>query len=207
MLYKSTVLAGLASVASAHIFANPVVIARGIEARQTDAAGSSACASAGLSLITALPLPPADLINWVLQNPITDACDLSKIPASLSPAISSYQTVALSFISAHSSELSSIASACPDATSLLDGLDVATLTCGAGSTGTGVTTATSGAGGSGATPTSGAGGSGTTGTTGSAGGAGSASSTSKSTAGAARETGFVAAAVAAAGFLGAVAAL
>ncbi|KAK0645705.1 hypothetical protein B0T16DRAFT_390269 [Cercophora newfieldiana] len=201
MLYKTGTILGFVAAASA--YANPAHVAVKLQARQTDVAGITACASALLEFATLVPTPPPEVVSWAVENPITDACDWeAKVPASLAPAISSYQTVALSFLSAQSSKLVSLVSICPDVSSALSVVEQATLTCGdSGSSKTGSASASATAGtGSGSTPA--AGGAGSTGTK-----TGGAGATGQSTAGGARETGFVGAAIAAAGFLGVVAVL
>ncbi|KAK0627477.1 hypothetical protein B0T14DRAFT_493561 [Immersiella caudata] len=199
MLYKATIL-GFAAAASASLL-HPADAVAHIQARQTDVAGATACISALAELLTLIPTPPPEVLSWALENPITDACDMTKLPESLSSAASSYQSEAVSFLVKESAKLSSIVSVCPDASSALNAIDQATLTCdAAGSTKTGSadTSATDAATKSGASSGPG---SQTTGTT------GGARSSSTQTAGGARETGFVGAAIAAVGFLGVVAAL
>ncbi|KAK4449887.1 hypothetical protein QBC34DRAFT_379946 [Podospora aff. communis PSN243] len=204
MLHKATIL-GLAAAASAS-FVNPAHVAANLVARQTDGSDATACISALAELITLIPTPPPEIIEWALSNTaVTDPCSVS-IPDSIAPAVSSYQSVAISFLSAESAKISSIASVCPDASSVLGAIDQVTLTCDAGASAskTGSTEATP----TGGSATKSGSGSQTTGTgTGTGTAAGGSGSSSTQTAGGARETGFVGAAIAAVGFLGVVAAL
>jgi hypothetical protein len=201
MLHKATIL-GLAAAASAS-FVNPAHVAANLVARQTDASDATACISALGELITLLPTPPPEIIEWALSNTAaTDPCSVS-IPDSIAPAVSSYQSVAISFLSAESAKISSLVSACPDASTVLGAIDQVTLTCDAGASKTTGSTEATPTGGS-ATKSGSGSGSQTTGTGTAAGGS---RSSSTQTAGGARETGFVGAAIAAVGFLGVVAAL
>jgi hypothetical protein len=223
MLYKTTIVAGLATAVAANGLApaHAALHKRAVLARQTASTVPSAtvggdiaaCATAAAALLTSLPTPPADLASALATVTITDVCSYS-IPASLSAPLSSYESSLVSWASAHDAELSSAVSLCPDLSSAFQSIDDLTEGCATQTSGGSVSptgtgsvtttpTATGGAGGSGGSGTTG-GGSGGSGTTG--GGSGGASTTRSSSAGGARETAFVGAAMAAAGFL-AVAAL
>lgn len=138
--------------------------------RQTDVAVATAC----LSIIKTLPTPPPALTEEWIKNPPKDVCSIS-IPASLSSDWSAYTSSAASWFEAHSSDLSK----CPGADMYKSKSPV---DCKAGSGGS-ETTAGS--------PTTG--GSAPTGTV-------SGGSQPSKTGAAARETGMVFAAIAAAGF-------
>ena len=225
MLYKTTIVAGLATAVAANGLApaQAGLQKRAVLARQTASTVPSAtvggdiaaCATAAAALLTSLPTPPADLASALATVTITDVCSYS-IPASLSAPLASYESSLVSWASAHDAELSSAVSLCPDLSSSFQSIDdltegCATQTSGgsASATGSGSVTTTptttgsgSGSGGGGGSGTTG-GGSGGSGTTG--GGSGGASTTRSSSAGGARETAFVGAAMAAAGFLAAAA--
>lgn len=181
---------------------------------------ATACLESLMSLYSSLPTPPPQLVSWEQTASVTDLCSIS-IPSSLSSAFSSYETEASSWYSDHSSAIDAALSACPQYSSAA--ASMCSVTTGGAGGGTATTT------GGGNMTTTGSGASGTrmatttgqtTGTTSSAaskssGGAShSGSGTSGATAAASsthnaapRETGFVAGAVAVAGFLGVVAAL
>jgi uncharacterized membrane protein YgcG len=166
---------------------------------------SLTCLTALQSLYSTVPTPPPELVKYEESNPPTDPCTYS-VPNSLTSQFTSYEMAVRSWYDQHSSEFISALSACPQFSSLTDaGPSVCTTPAvgGGGSGGSG------GQGGGGAKTTanggSGSGGGGRAGDTATGAGATGATGTSKNAG--ARETGFVAAAVAAAGFLGAVAAL
>ncbi|KAK3318154.1 hypothetical protein B0H66DRAFT_226433 [Apodospora peruviana] len=212
MLAKTTILTtALAALVSADALIYPGHLAakRDLElaARQTDGGDSAtACLEPLLSAYSSLPTAPPELSSIS----IVDACDVT-IPPAVAPVYSSYSSEVVSWFGEHSSAIFSALSQCPMYSSFIDqgGIDVCTsvLVGGAGGGSTPASTTVdaapsqTGANGSGAAaPTDAA-------PTTPAGGAGAATTTTPVKAFAARETGFVGAAVAAVGFLGVVAAL
>ncbi|KAB5555090.1 infection structure specific protein [Coniochaeta sp. 2T2.1] len=224
-------IGALASLTTAqyHAAIHPGLVAkRDLAARQTDTGGdddsgldaATSCISDLMSIYSSLPTPPPEIFSWEEANTITDPCSIT-IPASLSSAFSSYESEALSWFSEHSAEIEDALSDCPLYSSLAPGdgdapVDVCTERVGGG--GGQVTTTreegddddtkTTDAAGTTTRTTAGrTTGTGTTSTpTGSGTGAGQVASTQSGNVGP-RETGFVAGAVALAGFLGVVAAL
>lgn len=150
----------------------------GILPRQTDAA-ASACSS----IIKSIPTPPSALVSALAKNPATDLCKFS-VPASLSKEFGSYTSSISSFFDKNKGQLTK----CPGFSQIKS---QAPIDCKAAAS----TTAKSTSGSATAKTTAGAKTTGT-GTTASA----QQTGTSSSKAGAARETGMVMAAVAAAGF-------
>ncbi|KAH8911170.1 hypothetical protein BR93DRAFT_964984 [Coniochaeta sp. PMI_546] len=225
-MLTAPILLGLAATTATafyHEAIHPGALAakRDLVARQssTDSGASAAtsCLSGLLSIYSSLPTPPPAIVSWEESATFTDPCSIT-IPASISAEFSSYESQALSWFTAHSSELYSALSQCPQYSSVAGGAgDSAPPVCTAGTgggsgsgsgSGAGTTTTTDAS--TTTTKTSG-----TTSATGSGSGS-SAGSSSTTSAGAAstqsknagpRETGFVAGAVAVAGFLGVVAAL
>ncbi|OIW28661.1 hypothetical protein CONLIGDRAFT_389627 [Coniochaeta ligniaria NRRL 30616] len=205
----------LALAAATAVSANyhPVALAakRDLIARQSstdETAAATSCLSAVLSIYSSLPTPPPEILSWEQTAAFTDPCSIS-IPASIAPAFSSYESEALSWFTAHSSELFSALSQCPQESSAVGGSTPDICTGGAGGGGGAGKTTTTDAAGNAGTTTKGTGttaaATGSAGTAGTSTGAGAAAST-HSNAGP-RETGFVAGAVAVAGLLGVVAAL
>lgn len=207
MYTKSILIAALTATVSADLgVIHPGLLAakRDIEARASSTSfdtGATACLDALLSIYSGAPTPPPEVISWETASPITDPCQTLVIPGSISAAFSSYESAAVSWYSAHSSEIFSALSQCPQYS--------AVATAGAGG-GAAPPLCTNGAGGGGAggatvTNTQNAGtittGTSTATTTGNAAGGSSTKNASP------RETSFVGAAIAAAGFLGVVAAL
>lgn len=191
-----TLLAVTASTASAAgSYRQPHQVKRdlALAIRQT-AAPEATCLSALLSAYGSVPTPPPELVSFYATHTPTDACDTGSIPATLSPVYQTYESSIFSWFTAHSSAIYSALSQCPAYTSNIAQSPVCT-------------SALPGAGGAGSGPaaTTTAAGSGATGA-GSGSGSGSSGSTATKNAGP-KETGFVAAAVAAAGFIGAIAAL
>lgn len=211
-MHSKSLLIALAATASAEFALHPHhnAVKRGLAARETASAtgGSDAgCLTGLVSLYSSLPTPPPELISYETEHPQTDPCSFS-VPDSLTSAFSSYETAVSSWANDHMSDISSALSACPAASSYSSLTDLGSCSTGAGkATGTGdinITAATTQSGGD-VTGTPG----GDNGSNGGNGGNGSSGSggSSVSKAAAPRETGFVAGAIAAAGFLGAVAAL
>lgn len=221
---------------------------RELSARQTqtddDTSAATSCLDGLMSIYSTLPTAPPEIVSWEEANTITDPCSIS-IPASISSAFSAYETAAVSWYSAHSSDLFAALSQCPELSSIAGGADTPSVCTGAaGGAATGSPAQTTG-GGDDATASTGAAAAQTTtdaagnasttttkaagtttdaagkvstittkaaGTTTKAAGTGSAASSAgaastKSTNAGPRETAFVGAAVAAAGFLGVIAAL
>ncbi|KAI0377995.1 hypothetical protein F5Y04DRAFT_262736 [Hypomontagnella monticulosa] len=158
------------------------------------------CTTSLVSIITDVPTPPANVESYLSQfgatadltNPAV-LCEVTKVPASISADYSSYDQAASSWFNKHSSEIDALASKCAGdeyVASVEQAMSALNIYIGNGCSGT--------LGAPGATTTS-AGGSGDA----SGGASGNAQSTSPSTALAARPTGMVAGAVAAAGVLGA----
>jgi hypothetical protein len=177
MFAKTALLAVLVgSVAARHglLYPGALAVERDLEARQTNAA---ACAEAEASIYQGLPTPPPAIVSYEATHTATDPCSVT-VPASLSSDFSSYESAVASWFAAHSSQIESVMSQCPQFST--------PATAGSGCS-------TSAAGGSGATAAAGT-------TTG-----GSASSASKNVG--PRETGLTGAALAAAGLFGFVAAL
>lgn len=194
---------------------------RDLVARQssTDDGTSAAtsCLSGLMSIYSSLPTPPPEILSWEQTATFDDPCSIT-VPGSISAAFSSYESEALSWYTAHSSELDAALSQCPQYSSVAGGAgDSAPPVCtggtgsGVGGSGAGATTTTDSAGQASTTTTAKTSGTTNTGSAGTSSGASSttsagAASTQSKNAGP-RETGFVAGAVAVAGFLGVVAAL
>ncbi|RKU48849.1 hypothetical protein DL546_007655 [Coniochaeta pulveracea] len=205
----------------------------GADPSETGSGSAKDCASAILSVVTSVPSPPPEYLSWAATVSVTDPCHFS-IPSSLSSAFKSYESEAVSWYSAHSSELSSALSQCPQYSSVASGGAIPTNFCTGGGGGAGLTSSDAGTSGTmtteAGTETTGsaettvaAGSSGAAGTTGgaettgasgsktSSGASGSktssASSTSATPNAGHRENGLVGAVVAAVGFVGVVAAL
>jgi hypothetical protein len=149
-------------------------------ARQTNLP-SGDCLNAILSLATIAPLPPSDIVSFVETASITDVCAYStRLPASLTGEWNSYESQVSSWYTAHSVEISSALASCPsDYSTSVGPCSTAINLASSGTGGSVTTTAASGSSGQG--------------------------SPSKNVG--PRETGFVAAAIAAAGFLGGIVAL
>jgi hypothetical protein len=162
------------------------------------AAETTGCYASLLDAVRTVPTPAAELLDHDYEN-VDDICSYS-FPNSLTSAFSSYESAVSSWYSAQSSVIDSALSACPEYSS---DWDYVTSFCGsATTTTTGTDTPASNAASATATGNS------TTFTsvTGTA-TRGSATSTFATANAGPRETGFIAGVVAAAGFLGAVAAL
>ncbi|KAI2640795.1 hypothetical protein GGS26DRAFT_177994 [Hypomontagnella submonticulosa] len=159
------------------------------------------CTTSLLSIITDIPTPPPKVESYLSQfastADLTDPaviCEVTKVPESVSADYSSYDQAASSWFNKHNSEIDALASKCAGdeyVASIDQAVSALNIYIGNGCSGT--------LGAPGATTTTGTG-------SGSTAGA-SAASTSPSTALAARPTGIVAGAVAAAGVLGAAALL
>ncbi|KAK6082589.1 infection structure specific protein [Seiridium cupressi] len=206
MYTKTFAVATLVAAASAQL---PAVVRRDfLEARQTaslDAACQSAVASV-LPLYQEIPTPPEDLQSVTLP---ADPCETPSFTGTLASEYSSYTSEVLDWYTSHSAELLSALASCTELASYASEVPVcssfasgalSSATAGATTTDDSSASATATGGSSSAT---GAGSSAATAT-------GSASATktgaaSVSQAGGARETGFVAGVIAAAGFVGAVA--
>ncbi|KAI2614020.1 uncharacterized protein GGS25DRAFT_469995 [Hypoxylon fragiforme] len=210
MLSKTTTLAvlGLASTAMALNHPNALrslnslreehVVVEVRQAETTESAtvtesGASnlACASSALAIITDAPEPPDNLLSyfssWAQTADLTDPAALcavtADVPQSLSSDYSAYDQQASSWFAKHSSDVAALASQCgdtEDAASVSQIVYALSAYVGSNCTGT-LSTGTA---------------------TGTAAGA-----SSTQTGAAARPTGFVAGAMAAAGFLGVAAAL
>jgi len=149
-------------------------------ARQTSLPPSD-CLSALLGLATIVPFPPEDIISFAETASITDPCQYAtRLPASLTAEWNSYENEISSWYTAHSAEVSSALASCP-----------ASYTSTVGPCSNAISVTSSGKGGSTATTA--------------ASGSSGADSASKNVG--PRETGFAAAAIAAAGFLGGLVAL
>ncbi|KAI1397375.1 hypothetical protein F4819DRAFT_86386 [Hypoxylon fuscum] len=162
-------------------------------ATTTETAGSLECTASALSIITDAPTPPSNLVSYFesfvstadLSNPSVLCQITQNIPQSVSSDYSSYDQQASSWFSKHSSEIQDLASKCGDnenAASVSQVVSALDAYAGA--------SCTSSLGSLGASATGAANG-----------------GSSVSTALAARPTGIIAGAVAAAGFLGAAVAL
>ncbi|KAI0097390.1 hypothetical protein GGR51DRAFT_470854 [Nemania sp. FL0031] len=186
-----------------------------IEVRQDGLESNPACSSAFSAVSTlyqSVPTPPADLLSATLP---TDPCVTPTFTGKLESEWNSYTSAALEWYTSNSDEILSFVTACsgiveapyltePSCSSGVTGTTAAATTTsealttsssGSGVTSTGAAATSSGASSSGASSSAGAASS-------------SSASSSVSTGAAPRETGFVvAAAMAAAGFMGAVAAL
>ncbi|KAL2020431.1 hypothetical protein VTK56DRAFT_8397 [Thermocarpiscus australiensis] len=209
-MHSHTLLLALAAAASAKLVPADIAARRDVAPRQTDGAGDdfgfgggsggsgTACADTIMSLVTAMPTPAPQLTSFFAAQTVTDACSFS-IPDSLSPAFNSYTSEYSSWMADHGDDFSSALSQCPEYSSLYDG-GASLPSCTQGGSDSG--------GNNGGDKTTDAAGSGATGSSsGSGNGNGNGSGSSSSGNAAPRETGFVGAAVAAAGFLGVVAAL
>lgn len=204
MYAKVFVVSALAAAASAQL---PAVARRDfIEARQTVPNLDPTCTAALTSLLplyNLLPTPPPALLTMTDALP-TDPCVTPTLTGSVGSAYTSYVSSVYVWYSSYSSDIFAALSKCPALTQYATGIPVCSTAGGAV-----VTTTTSTGSGSTATitSTSSRGSGSTTGST--TGGSSSVnpSSTSVTRNAAARETGFYAAGVAAAGLLAAVAAL
>ncbi|KAK4183085.1 hypothetical protein QBC35DRAFT_130363 [Podospora australis] len=227
MLTRTVLLATMlsASAVVATNFQEHLNIKRYVEARQTrsgsdsdgddDDTNATACLTAVFSLLSSVPTPPAGLVSELTRTDITNACEYTPPPALAGP-YSSWTQAVLSWYGDNGDRVSSALKDCPGNDNLESLTDVdaicSTRTGRGNNPGATQTTGfanvqTTGLGGGADTDddddaTSTGAGNGPTGT-----GAGAGVTSSQSTAGVARETGFAAAAMAAAGFLGAVAAL
>lgn len=223
MLSKALLLAvvGTALSANAAIYPGHLAVKRDLIARQTETdtafpsdtalpSGEEACLTALASIYDALPTAPPDIISWEMTYSVTDPCSYS-IPKSLESEFSSYEVEVESFYSVHSSEIESALSQCPSYStdySSLQSTDTDTdyydycSTAGSGGATTGALSSVS-------ATTTGTKTASTHKTSTAAGGApssaGSSSVVSQNIG--PRETGLIAAAVAAAGFIGVVAVL
>ncbi|KAI0133005.1 infection structure specific protein [Xylariales sp. AK1849] len=179
MFTKTVAVAALVAVTSAQL---PAVARRDfIEARQTaslDVACQSAIASV-LPIYSELPSAPADLLTATLPS---DPCETPSFTGSLSSEYSSYTSEVLVWYTSHSDELLSALASCTELSSYASQVPVCSSAASGASSvsASATTTSTSSASSGTATPSKNA---------------------------APRETGLVAAVVAAAGFIGAVAAL
>ncbi|KAI1133236.1 hypothetical protein F5Y10DRAFT_229701 [Nemania abortiva] len=216
MFSKALLAATVIGAATAQV---PAIAKREfIENRQDGLDLDPACESA-LSAVTTLyasvPTPPADLLSQSLP---TDPCVTPSFTGKLESEWVSYTSAAFQWYSSHSDELNSFITACsglvdesaatdiPVCSTAVTGVTSAAAT----TTSESQTTKSSGGSSSGSAPTStgAAATSSAASSSSSAAGSGSAASSTVSTGAAPRETGFVvAAAMAAAGFMGAVAAL
>lgn len=215
-MHATTLLLALAGshLASANL-AVPAIAHRALEARQTDEAGMSACLSAIESVMTATPTIPS-ILTAFFESQTVDVCSIS-VPKQFQSAYTSYESAIRSWYTAHSAQLSSALSACPDAERLTDGLDsTCTGAAPGGNSGSEATatesedekaTSTLGKTGAGSASTTasspGATGAGSGAGPGSGNGNGAGSGTGAKSAGN-RETGVLGAAIAIAGFLGVV---
>lgn len=216
-MHFSAVLPVLAAVVAAEQAIHPghLAVKRELVARQTatptaGAGGDGAdaeCLSALMGLYSTIPTPPPEVLSFAgdAATATGDLCTLS-IPETIKPAYSSYEAEVVSWLKDNEKGISSALDECPQYSAMAESaLNSAAGACstapagGAGGAGSG-----SGSGSGNATQTSGSaqstGGSGTTG------GNGSPDPSIPPNAGA-RNTGFLAGAVAVAGFVGAVAAL
>ncbi|TPX11758.1 uncharacterized protein E0L32_007495 [Thyridium curvatum] len=223
-MHSSAVLAILASAAAVSadmIHPGHLAVKRDVLARQTDNPSASqgaggpdtACLTALVSVYSSIPTPPPELASYEAAHPPTDPCSYS-VDDSIKPVFSSYESQVISWAKQHEGELSSALSKCPQYASLATEANICTTAIGGGAGGSGGSasakttdsskTSSAGAGGS----SSAAGGkSGSSSSSTGATPTGAAGSSSTSKAAAAQETGFVAAVIAAVGFVGAVAAL
>lgn len=176
MYANAALIAALAGSAVAISDINPDHVRRDILPRQTDATASAdPCLKALATVYANAPTPPPKVVSYEMTAPAqTDPCSVS-VPSDLSSDYASYTSAVLSWVDANSASIASAMSQCSTLTDL--------------STAVPVCTATGGGGGS-------RGGSQATGTSGGAG------RTNSPNAGP-RETVMVAAAVAAAGLVGA----
>ncbi|KAK3352539.1 hypothetical protein B0T25DRAFT_542207 [Lasiosphaeria hispida] len=210
MLSKALLTTALAATALAATPAFPGHLAdrAALQARQTDAGGATACLGALLSVYSTIPTPPPSLIDFGESASLVNPCSFT-VPASLSSDFEKYESEMSSWASVNGPQISSALGECPEYSSLIDQVPEVCTTRDADDDTSVNEGATSTSGESSSeTPTGGAAGTGlttTARTTTATGGVAGASLTQ--TGAGPRETGFVGAVVAAAGFLGVVAAL
>ncbi|KAK3390099.1 hypothetical protein B0H63DRAFT_107250 [Podospora didyma] len=235
MLSKIILIAAVATAVSAEGFTFPQHLAHKaqLEARaqlQARQADPTACLEALVSAFDSVPTPAPALLTYVVSHPITDACSYT-VPASLSSALTNYESSVLSWWTGHSDDINAALSICPDAGVNTDDIAVCTKNTGSGSGAGagGLTTTTRGAGLASKTSAAGvanptdsgfaagtdvgfASGTGAgfanptdSGFAGSTGSGNFAAATTSSKNASPRETGLIGAVVAAAGFIGAVA--
>ncbi|KAF6815316.1 infection structure specific protein [Colletotrichum sojae] len=192
-------IALIAAVAGAAVATDihPERVRRDILARQTDLPNMSAdpCLSALATVYANAPTPPPKIMSYEMTAPPqTDACSIT-VPAELSAEYSSYTSQILSWVGANSASIESALSMCSTLTDMATEIPVCTSAIGGGSGG-------GGGGGSDSKPTEGSKEE-TAAGTGTAAGASKTGSPSKVSGNAGpRETAMMAAAAAAAGFVG-----
>ncbi|KAF6826565.1 infection structure specific protein [Colletotrichum plurivorum] len=190
---KIALIAAMAGAAVATDI-HPERVRRDILARQTDLPNMSAdpCLSALATVYANAPTPPPKIMSYEMTAPPqTDACSVT-VPAELSAEYSSYTSQILSWVGANSASIESALSMCSTLTDMATEIPVCTSAIGGGS----------GGGGSDSKPTEGSKEE-TAAGTGTAAGASKTGSPSKVSGNAGpRETAMMAAAAAAAGFVG-----
>ncbi|KAK1993682.1 hypothetical protein LX36DRAFT_703344 [Colletotrichum falcatum] len=186
-------LAAFAGSATALIDIRPELIRREVLPRQTDIIAADPCLSVLNTVYANVPTPPPKVLSYEMTAPRqTDPCSFT-VPAEISAEYSSYTSEVISWASANSASIQSALSVCSTLTDLSASVPVCTATAGGAAT----TEAAEG-GDSPASETGTAAGSRATGTR--------SSSPSQVTPNAGpREKGMAAAAVVAAGFVGAAA--
>ncbi|KIH89826.1 hypothetical protein SPBR_00994 [Sporothrix brasiliensis 5110] len=114
MYTKSILLAALtASAASAtRLFPGQAALKRGLDARQTGAAGGGeTCATELASAYDTIPTPPPVVQQWEMTAVISDPCNYTP-PPSVEAAFSTYSAELEDWYSSHSKEIASILSTC-----------------------------------------------------------------------------------------------
>jgi hypothetical protein len=130
-MHTGLVLASLAAsvVAESNLMAMPAV-RRHVEARQGldfPIPTEGPCATAALDLITNFPTPAPEIVQDLVSNPQTDACDFTT-PASLSKEYASYNSELLDWISGNQGKLSTALEQCPQFSSYAAFIPVCTVT-------------------------------------------------------------------------------
>ncbi|GKT45448.1 uncharacterized protein ColSpa_05629 [Colletotrichum spaethianum] len=204
MYAKTALIAALAGSAAAIIDIRPERIRRDVLPRQTSNPTADPCINALGTVYANAPTPPPKIVSYEMTAPPqTNPCSVT-VPAELSADYSSYTSAVLSWVDANSASIASAMSVCSTLTDLTAEIPVCTATGGAAASGSSSPTATDDGDSPSATgkatgSATGAGGSNPTGTR---------NSPSQVTPNAGpRETGMVAAAVVAAGFIGVAALL
>ncbi|KZL85380.1 infection structure specific protein [Colletotrichum incanum] len=194
---KTALVAALAGSATAVIDIRPERIRRDVLPRQTLDLSADPCLNALGTVYANAPTPPPKIVSYEMTAPLqTDPCSIT-VPAEISADYSSYTSQVLSWVGANSASIQSALSVCSTLTDLTAEIPVCTATEGAAASGEATDggdspTAT------GKTQTGSA-----TGTAAGSNATGTRNSPSQVTPNAGpRETGMVAAAVVAAGFIG-----
>ncbi|KAK4152144.1 hypothetical protein C8A00DRAFT_35168 [Chaetomidium leptoderma] len=131
-MLSQTLILTLAGVATANMAVDHMAMKRGIEERQTDEAGASACVDAMQSLITSMPTVPAAVASFAATQTETNACSIT-VPNSLQSAYASYTNAASSWYTAHLGDFSSAFAKCPDYATFTDDFNTPSCTDGSSS--------------------------------------------------------------------------